>query len=162
MRCCREDGRYVAGDLLRCTWQIHRLSDIQPQGLELSVLWYTEGKGDEDLTVHYFHRWSSSRLQELDLTVPQHFETKLPESPLSYNGHLFRIRWCTRMRLFLTGPAGSMVGAGSGNSGSGPRAAGGGIVVQTPFSVVSCLDSDADAVLAGSGTVQSKQLVASL
>jgi hypothetical protein len=69
--------------------------------LEVSLLWFTEGKGDEDLTVHYFHRWSALRLQSIDLTSPQYFETRLPESPLSYNGRLFRIRWCARMRLFL-------------------------------------------------------------
>lgn len=117
MRCCREDRCYVAGDVFRCTWQISPLRKAMPQGLEVSVLWYTEGKGDEDLTVHYFHRWSAVRLQELDLEVPQHFETKLPESPLSYNGHLLRIRWCTRMRLFLSDE---------------PE-----VVVQEPFSLVS-------------------------
>jgi hypothetical protein len=119
MRCCREDRCYVAGDVFRCTWQISPLQKALPQGLEVSVLWYTEGKGDEDLTVHYFHRWSAVRLQELDLEVPQYFETRLPESPLSYNGHLLRIRWCTRMRLFLSDE---------------PE-----VVVQEPFSIVSSL-----------------------
>ena len=144
LRCCREDGRYAAGDLLRCTWQIQNLADKEPQGLELSVLWYTEGKGDEDLTVHYFHRWSSSRLQELDLRVPQHFETQLPESPLSYNGHLFRIRWCIRMRLYLAGAngrsnsGGGLAASSSLTGGSGPI--GSGIVVQMPFMVVSSLE----------------------
>lgn len=126
VRCCREDGLYAAGDLLRCTWQVNRLADNSPQGLELSVLWYTEGKGDEDLTVHYFHRWSASRLLELDLDQPQHFETRLPESPTTYNGHLFRIRWCARMRLFLSG--GGVNGAG--------------IVVQQPFTVISSLQAE--------------------
>ena len=66
------------------------------------MLWFTEGKGDEDLSVHYFHRWSAVRLSELDLTQPQKFSTQLPASPLSYEGHILRIRWCLRLRLFLT------------------------------------------------------------
>lgn len=69
--------------------------------MEISVLWYTEGKGDEDLSVHFFRRWTAVRLAELDLSSPQQFATQLPASPLSYDGHLFRIRWCIRMRLFL-------------------------------------------------------------
>lgn len=84
-----------------CTWQVEHLPTDSLQGLEASVLWYTEGKGDEDLAVHFFHRWSTARLQELDLKAPQRFSTRLPESPTSYSGMLFRIRWCTRMRLFL-------------------------------------------------------------
>lgn len=69
------------------------------------MLWYTEGKGDEDLAVHYFRRWSAARLAELDLSAPQQFTTELPASPLSYHGHLVRIRWCLRLRLFLTDAA---------------------------------------------------------
>jgi hypothetical protein len=87
--------------LLSCHWRIERLKAEDLQGLEVSVLWYTEGKGDEDLTVHFFHRWSAVRLRELEVSKPQLFETRLPESPLSYNGHLLRIRWCVRMRLYL-------------------------------------------------------------
>ena len=102
MRCCRGDGRYAPGETLACTWQLNRLSADQLQGLEISVLWYTEGKGDEDLAVHYFHRWSSTRLEEMDLSLAHSFQTELPASPLSYEGHLFRIRWCIRLRLFLT------------------------------------------------------------
>jgi hypothetical protein len=86
---------------LVCTWQLNRLSVDDLAGLEISVLWYTEGKGDEDLSVHYFHRWSAPRLSELDLTTAQQFETRLPDSPLSYDGHLFRLRWCIRLRAFL-------------------------------------------------------------
>lgn len=147
--CCRQDGRYAAGDLLRCTWQIEDLGVFVPQGLELSVLWYTEGKGDEDLNVHYFHRWSSSRLSELALDTAQHFETRLPESPLSYSGHLFRIRWCIRMRLYISHPsnAGPFSNAFAGSSGVGGgkqvgSRGGAGIVVEAPFAVVSRLNAD--------------------
>ncbi|XZE54447.1 hypothetical protein SH139x_000412 [Planctomycetaceae bacterium SH139] len=65
------------------------------------MLWYTEGKGDEDFAIHFFHRWSAARLSQLNLALPQTFATDLPASPLSYEGHLLRIRWCIRLRLFL-------------------------------------------------------------
>ena len=77
-------------------------------GVEVSVLWFTEGKGSEDLEVHFFQRLSvgevrlgnvSSLKNEADYT--QLFSTRLPESPLSYEGKLVKIRWCVRVRLFL-------------------------------------------------------------
>ena len=100
MRCCRADGRYAPGETLECTWRVERVTAEILQGIEVSVLWYTEGKGDEDLAVHFFHRWSTARLQTMDLSVSQRFATRLPASPFSYDGVLFRIRWCARMRLF--------------------------------------------------------------
>jgi hypothetical protein len=105
MRCCRPDGYYAPGETLACTWQIENLSPDSLLGLEASILWHTEGKGDEDLAVHFFHRWSANRLQELNLALPQRFSTRLPASPQTYDGHLFRIRWCARLRLFLSSGA---------------------------------------------------------
>lgn len=89
--------------MLECTWHVERLDVESLQGIELSVLWYTEGKGDEDISVHFFRRLSAARLREMDLKEPHKFVSLLPESPISYNGHLLRIRWCARMRLFLSG-----------------------------------------------------------
>lgn len=103
MRCCRSDGRYAPGEVFECTWHLERVDPDHIQGLEVSVLWYTEGKGDEDISVHYFRRLSAARLRTMDLSEPQKFATVLPASPLTYNGHLLRIRWCARMRLFLAG-----------------------------------------------------------
>ena len=103
LHCCRADGRYTCGDKFECSWRIERLNVESLQGLELSVLWYTEGKGDEDISVHFFRRLSAARLREMDLKAPHQFVSLLPESPTSYDGHLLRIRWCARMRLFLTG-----------------------------------------------------------
>ena len=31
---------------------------------------------------------------------PQRFGTTLPNSPLSYEGHLIKLRWCVRVRVF--------------------------------------------------------------
>ena len=98
--CCRPDRRYAAGALLEGNWQINLPRTDTIQGIEASVLWFTEGKGDEDLTVHFFRRWSANRLSSMDLTIRQTFRTQLPYSPMTYNGHLLRIRWCIRLRLF--------------------------------------------------------------
>ena len=69
--------------------------------IETSVLWYTEGKGDEDLGVHFFERREKQlALPEL-LKKSQRFETRLPRTPLSYHGHLLKIGWVVRLRLFL-------------------------------------------------------------
>ena len=81
----------------------YRLDGIPPEGvraIEISVLWYTEGKGDENLAVHDFHR-ISIETGGLDLERPGRFNTVLPSSPLTYNGVLVRIHWCVRVRVFF-------------------------------------------------------------
>jgi hypothetical protein len=68
---------------------------------ELSVLWYTAGKGDEDMSVHHFERIVDEPARPLDLRVPHRFSTELPASPLSYDGEIVKVCWCVRLRLFL-------------------------------------------------------------
>ncbi len=63
-------------------------------------MWYTEGKGEEDLAVHFFDRLDPGAAL-VDLTQPRPFSTRLPESPLSYAGVIVKIRWCVRVRVFL-------------------------------------------------------------
>jgi hypothetical protein len=82
----------------------YQLDAVQPeevQAVEASVLWYTEGKGEEDLGVHFFERRLPSDADEGDLRVLRRIKTVLPGSPLSYSGAIFTIRWCVRVRLFL-------------------------------------------------------------
>src|SRR5262245_44361513 len=79
-----------------------RLSDFdvaEVQALELSVLWYTEGKGDEDFAVHHFERRCVDDAEPWEIRHPLRFRTVLPNSPLSYEGTLLKIRWCVRARL---------------------------------------------------------------
>ncbi len=68
--------------------------------VEVSVLWHTEGKGDEDMAVHEFRRRESDDLHPLDPVKPEPFSTTLPLSPLSYEGQIVKIRWCVRVRAF--------------------------------------------------------------
>ena len=98
----RHQGRiYHPGDELECECQIDAVEADEIQAIEASVLWYTEGKGDEDLAVHFFERRTPSDAEDGDLRPLHRFRTILPNSPLSYSGSMVKIRWCARVRLFL-------------------------------------------------------------
>jgi hypothetical protein len=94
---------YQAGGLLSVTWRISRVPLDEVQGLEVSVMWHTEGKGDEDLHVHHFHRVVESQIRRVGLADEQSIQCVLPATPLSYHGRLISVRWCARLRLFLAG-----------------------------------------------------------
>ncbi|MEC8474289.1 MAG: hypothetical protein VXZ38_06560 [Planctomycetota bacterium] len=98
---CNSDGLYRAGGELKATWRISRVSVDELRRLEISVLWHTEGKGDEDLHVHHFERITDVPLKEIGVENEQSIQCVLPASPLSYHGQLIRLSWCVRMRLFL-------------------------------------------------------------
>ena len=99
---CREDGLYHPGETLTASWRISRVPLEQVQGLEVSVLWHTEGKGDEDFHVHHFHRQGESQIRRSGLADARSTHCALPATPLSYHGKLISVRWCIRLRLFLT------------------------------------------------------------
>jgi hypothetical protein len=96
------NGRvYRPGDSLSGQYLIESLSPASVKAIELSVLWYSEGKGDEDLAVHDFRRRSADNGQPLDLAWPEPFSVTLPQSPLSYDGLILKLRWCVRVRVLL-------------------------------------------------------------
>ena len=92
---------FSAGDELLCEYQIDAVDPADIQAVEVSVVWYTEGKGEEDLGVHYFERRLPSDAEDGDLRPMRRLRTRLPNSPLSYAGAILTIRWCVRLRLFL-------------------------------------------------------------
>jgi hypothetical protein len=94
-------GVYHPGDEIVCEYQIDAVNPVDIQAVEASVLWYTEGKGDEDLSVHFFERRVPGDAAYGDLRRLHRFRTLLPNSPLSYSGQIVKIRWCARVRLFL-------------------------------------------------------------
>ena len=102
------------------------LSDVELENvnrLEFSVMWYTEGKGDEDIGVHFFETldWTNGLLKEISPAGGSlkfsnavyrlsagteeregfRFQVTLPSSPLSYYGMILKIHWCVRVRIFL-------------------------------------------------------------
>ena len=91
---------YHAGDTLDCEFQLDAVQPGEIQAVEASVMWFTEGKGDEDMGVHFFERYTPSDAVDGDLRQLHRFQVRLPNSPLSYHGTIVRIRWRVRVRLF--------------------------------------------------------------
>jgi hypothetical protein len=100
VRLDRDRALYAPGEVLAGEYRIDARNAEQIQSVELSVLWYTAGKGDEDLVVTYFERLENADGQ-LDWTQPRGFSTPLPTSPLSYDGVIVKLYWCVRVRVFL-------------------------------------------------------------
>lgn len=98
---CRDDATYTAGGYLRASWRVSRVKLEEISSVEVSVLWYTEGKGDEDLSVHYFRRYDAANLRDRGIVDSQPIHCRLPPSPLSYRGHLLKIQWGIRVRVFV-------------------------------------------------------------
>ena len=96
----RPDRRYAAEQELAVRYDVAGIEPAAVRALERSVVWYTEGKGEEDLGVHRFERLEgAARLAE---ALPGGtIAVRLPASPLSYEGVVVKIRWCVRVRLFF-------------------------------------------------------------
>jgi hypothetical protein len=93
--------QFAAGDELVCEYQIDAVDPAEIQAVEASVLWYTEGKGEDDLGVHLFERRLPADVDDGDLRPMRRLRTRLPNSPLSYRGAILSIQWCVRLRLFV-------------------------------------------------------------
>jgi hypothetical protein len=94
-------AHYQPGNPLSGRFQVAPAQPGSARAAELSVLWYTAGKGDEDMFVHHFERIVDEPARPLDLHMPHRFSTELPASPLSYDGEIVKVCWCVRLRLFL-------------------------------------------------------------
>jgi hypothetical protein len=91
---------FAAGEELVCEYQIDAVDPADIQAVEASVLWHTEGKGEEDLGVHFFERRLPTDADHGDLRPMRRLRTRLPNSPLTYCGAIVNIQWCVRLRLF--------------------------------------------------------------
>ncbi len=92
---------YVPGDELEFEFQIDAVKKNELMAVESSVMWYTEGKGDEDLGVHFFERRTPAEADNNDLRLLRRVQIICPNSPLSYSGDIVKILWCVRVRAFL-------------------------------------------------------------
>jgi len=96
------NGRsFEPGDTLRGQYWLEGAAPEDVKAVELSVLWYTEGKGEEDMAVHFFRRDSLDQLPYAAGRWIGAFSTVLPYSPWSYQGLILKIVWCVRVRVFL-------------------------------------------------------------
>lgn len=103
IRIDRPSRVYLPGDTLAGSYAIEAAQPETVQAAELSILWHTEGKGDEDFAVHHFERISRDVHPDWDPSDAREFTTALPNSPLSYDGVIVKIRWRIRVRVFLAG-----------------------------------------------------------
>jgi len=94
----RADRRYEPGTECRVRYRIEGLGDEKIRAVEHSLLWYTEGKGEEDLGVHFFQRIDD---HDVPAAGAAEFTVRLPASPLSYEGVIVKVRWCARVRIFF-------------------------------------------------------------
>ena len=101
---------HAAGDLLQARYRVEAVDPATITAIERSVVWYTEGKGEEDFGVVFFDRLLADQSgSAADASAPAaaadwlsgSFGTQLPLSPLSYEGLIVKIRWCVRVRLFF-------------------------------------------------------------
>jgi hypothetical protein len=92
---------YHPRDALAGQFSLEGIANDDLRSVELSVLWHTEGKGEEDMSVHFFQRFDPAADAAFDARLPHRFSTTLPNSPLTYGGFIVKICWCVRLRVFL-------------------------------------------------------------
>lgn len=92
---------YYPGETLAGSYSLTDYADEAIEAVEVSVLWRTEGKGNEDFRVHAFWRRSLKAGDWIDPRTGGRFSVTLPNSPLSYEGELVKIYWVVRIRLYL-------------------------------------------------------------
>jgi hypothetical protein len=109
---------YYPGDTLAGCYRLPADAPPEVERLEVSVLWRTQGKGEEDIGVHFFEKLAPQ--EPLDAREVRRFSTRLPASPLSYDGLIVKILWCVRVRASLRGGQ-EMVGETPFQLGDVPR-----------------------------------------
>ncbi len=92
---------YMPRETLKFEYRVSNIQQNSMSAVEVSVVWLTEGKGTEDLGVHFFQRLTGNSLAASDWSIPQNVLVPLPDSPLSYEGRLLKISWCVRVRFYL-------------------------------------------------------------
>ncbi len=104
------NGRaFHPGEEISGEYRFDGLLPEEVKAIEVSVLWYTDGKGDTDMAVHDFRRISAEDGDWIDPRRAGTFRAVLPNSPLSYDGAILKLKWCVRVRAYL-GRAREIVG----------------------------------------------------
>ena len=95
---CSAARQYEPLDSIQVRYDVDLPSGQVIRAVERSIVWYTEGKGEEDIGVHIFERLIDRATAD---AATGSFRGRLPASPLSYEGVIVKIRWCVRVRLFF-------------------------------------------------------------
>jgi hypothetical protein len=96
----RDPPHYLPEENLSGRWVLPADLERRVRAVELSVLWSTEGIGDEDFGVYHFEQHLADEGAWLEGGRSQRFSVRLPCSPLTYEGMLIKICWCVRVRAF--------------------------------------------------------------
>jgi hypothetical protein len=94
---------FEPGEMLRAECSVDPAPGEDIIGLEWSVFWRTEGKGDEDSETIAEEHDSAAECDHLDPLDLKPLEVRLPPSPLSYNGVVVKIRWFAQAIVRLRG-----------------------------------------------------------
>ncbi len=95
------ERRYSPGETLSGGLRLAGWREAGVTAVELSVLWYTAGQGEEDLFVHHFERKREASLPARSDEAPNRFQGGLPGSPLGYDGQIVKVCWAARLRGFF-------------------------------------------------------------
>lgn len=87
----------ITGQYNLSSWLEHGL-----EAIELTLLWYTAGQGEEDFCVHFYDRFDQEGLPRSSNPVGR-FAVTLPASPPSYQGQIVKVCWAVRLRAFFPG-----------------------------------------------------------
>jgi hypothetical protein len=93
---------YQPGEVLSGSFRLDAVAGREVGSVEVSVLWCTEGKGDEDMGVHQLEVLTPGE-GGFDPADWRRFSVCLPRSPLSYEGLIVKVRWCVRVRARIAG-----------------------------------------------------------
>jgi hypothetical protein len=81
---------------LEITWQLLEHADA----IEVRLVWYTEGKGDQDLSIVAIERFDHPPLHD-----HRRCSFTLPEGPYSFSGRLISVLWCAELVVLPKGPS---------------------------------------------------------
>ena len=93
---------YRPGETLSGQYWIKPLDASQVKAIEVSVLWHTEGKGDEDMAVHEFWRRDADDDRPIDPVRTRAVQHHAAQQPLELRGRIIKVYWCVRVRAFLS------------------------------------------------------------
>jgi hypothetical protein len=94
-----DGGRDVfwPGERLSGRYRVVGVGPDEIQEVAVSVHWFTEGKGESDVGVHYQEEFGAGT----GAAAEGPFATTLPAGPWSYDGVLVKVIWCAQVRATL-------------------------------------------------------------
>lgn len=93
-----ERGLVRPGATLRGGFRVLTPESLPVDRVELSVLWYTDGKGDMDEDVIHNQILAPGETLAADRAFA--FQVPLPDRPWSYSGRVIKIHWVVRVRVY--------------------------------------------------------------